>query len=108
MEYALNNPTSSPVMPPTCSPGSVTAGACMMQIIKISKKQQFTIPSKFRKKSNIKEGSEVLIKTQDNELIIYPPVSDPIKEGSGLFGKETLDSREQKELAETSHVISKV
>jgi len=48
------------------------------------------------------------IKTQDNELIIHPLVSDPIKEGSGLFGKETLDSRELKMFAETSRVISKV
>ena len=80
----------------------------MMQIIKIRKKGQFTIPSQFWKKSNIKEGSEVLIETQDNELIIHPLVSDPIKEGYGLFGKETLDSRELKMFAETSRVISKV
>jgi len=38
-------------------PGSVTAGACIIQIVKISKKQQFTIPSQFqKKKSNIKEA----------------------------------------------------
>ena len=48
------------------------------------------------------------IKTQDNELIIHPLVSDPIKEGSGLFGKETLDSRELKMFAQTSRIISKV
>jgi hypothetical protein len=36
--------------------GFVTAGACMMQIIKMRKKGPFTIPSKFRKKSNIKEA----------------------------------------------------
>jgi len=49
----------------------------------------------------------VLIETRDNELIIHPLVSDPIKEGFGLFGKETLDSRELKMFAETSRVISK-
>ncbi len=80
---------------------------CMMQRVKIRKKGQFTIPSQFRKKSNIKEGSEVLIETRDNELIIHPLVSDPIKEGFGLFGKETLDSRELKMFVETSRVISK-
>ena len=80
---------------------------CMMQRVKIRKKGQFTIPSKFRKKSNIKEGSEVLVETRDNELIIHPLVSDPIKEGFGLFGKETLNSRELKMFAETSRIMSK-
>jgi len=79
----------------------------MMQRVKIRKKGQFTIPSKFRKKSNIKEGSEVLVETRDNELIIHPLVSDPIKEGFGLFGKETLNSRELKMFAETSRIMSK-
>jgi len=50
----------------------------------------------------------MIIEKQDNELIICPLVSDPIKEGYGLFGKETLDSRELKMFAETSRVISKV
>ncbi len=49
----------------------------------------------------------MLIETRDNELIIHPLVSDPIKEGFGLFGKETLDSRELKMFAETSRIISK-
>ncbi len=44
---------------------------------------------------------------RDNELIIHPLVSDPIKEGFGLFGKETLDSRELKMFAEISRIISK-
>ena len=48
------------------------------------------------------------IETQDNELIIHPLVSDPIKEGYGLFEKEILDSRELKMFAEISRVISKV
>ena len=75
---------------------------------KNQKKGQFTIPNKFQKKSNIEEGSKVIIETQDNDLIIHPFISDPIKEGSGLFGNETLDSREIKMFAETSRVISKV
>ena len=50
----------------------------------------------------------MLIETQDNELIIHPLVSDPIKEGYGLFGKENLGSRELKMFAETSRVLSKV
>ena len=50
----------------------------------------------------------MLIETQDNEPIIHPLVSDPIKEGYGLFGNENLDTRELKMFAETSRVISKV
>ena len=50
----------------------------------------------------------MLIETQYNEPVIHPLVSDPIKEGSGLFGKETLDSRGLKILAQTSRLISKV
>ncbi|MCK4620093.1 MAG: AbrB/MazE/SpoVT family DNA-binding domain-containing protein [Desulfobacterales bacterium] len=75
---------------------------------KNQKKGQFTIPGQFQKKSNIKEGTKVIIETRNNEPIIHPPVSDPIKEVSALFGKETLDSRELKMFAETSRVISKV
>lgn len=50
----------------------------------------------------------MLIETQDNEFIIHPIVSDTIKEGYGLFGQKTLDSRELKVFAEISRVISKV
>ena len=50
----------------------------------------------------------MLIETQDNELIIHPLVSNPIKEGFGLFGKETLDSRDLKKFTQTSPIISKV
>lgn len=50
----------------------------------------------------------MLIETRNNELIIHPLVSDPIKEVSALFGKETLDSRELKMFAETTRVISKI
>ena len=70
--------------------------------------KQFTILSKSRKNSNTKEGSKMLIETRNKELITHPLVSDPIKEGYGLFGKETLDSRELKMFAEISRVISKV
>lgn len=79
----------------------------MMQRVKIRKKGQLTIPSRFRRQSNIKEGSEVLIETRDNELIIHPLVSDPVKEGFGLFGKETPDSRELKTFAEKSRIKTK-
>ena len=50
----------------------------------------------------------MLIETRNNELIIHPLVSDPIKEVSGSFEKETLDTRELKMFTQTSHIISKV
>jgi len=50
----------------------------------------------------------MLIETRNNEPTIHPLVSDPIKEASALFGKETLDSRELKMFAQTSRIISKV
>ena len=80
----------------------------MMQRIKIRKKGPFTIPSQFRKKSNLKKGSEVLIETQDNEPIIHLLISDPINGGLGLFEKETLDTRKLKKFTQTSRIISKV
>jgi len=50
----------------------------------------------------------MIIETRNNEPIIHPLVSDPIKEVSALFEKETLDSRELKIFAQTSRIISKV
>jgi len=50
----------------------------------------------------------MIIETQDNEPIIHPLVSNPIKEGSSLSGKETPDSREQNKFTQTSRIISKV
>ncbi|MBA1340701.1 MAG: hypothetical protein C5S40_01030 [ANME-2 cluster archaeon] len=50
----------------------------------------------------------MIIETRNNELIIHPLVSDPIKEGYDLFKKETLDSRELKIYAQISNIISKV
>ena len=76
-----------------------------------NKKQKKTTvhnPKPIPEKIEHYRGSEMLIETRNNEPIIHPPVSDPIKEGYGLFGKETLDSRELKMFAETSRVISKV
>jgi len=50
----------------------------------------------------------MLIEMRDNELIIHPLVSDPIKEGYGLFGYKNLDSRELKMFAQISRITSKV
>ena len=74
----------------------------MMQRTKIRKRGQITIPSKMRKNWNMREGSEVMIETRNDELVIHPVISDPIKEGFGLFGKETLDADELKLFVEKS------
>lgn len=79
---------------------------CMMQRTKIRKRGQITIPSKMRKNWNVREGSEVMIETRNDELIIHPVISDPIKEGFGLFGKETLDADELKIFVEKSRSMS--
>ena len=78
----------------------------MIQRTKIRKRGQITIPSKMRKNWNMREGSEVMIETRNDELIIHPVISDPIKEGFGLFGKETLDADELKIFVEKSRSIS--
>ena len=75
---------------------------------KNQKKRTIHNPKQIPEKIEHQRGSEMLIETQDNEPIIHPPVSDPIKEGYGLFGNENLDSRELKLFAEISRVISKV
>ena len=81
---------------------------CMIQRVKIRKKGQITIPSRFRRQSNLDEGSEVLIETRDNEIIIHTLVLEPIKEGFGLFGTETLDSQELKTFADKSRIKSNI
>ncbi|HJH31714.1 MAG TPA: AbrB/MazE/SpoVT family DNA-binding domain-containing protein [Methanosarcinaceae archaeon] len=58
---------------------------CTIQRTKIRKRGQLTIPSKMRKNWNMREGSEVMIEARNDELIIRPVISDPIKEGFGLF-----------------------
>ena len=65
-------------------------------------------PKQNPEKIEHQRGSEMLIETQDNELIIHPLVSDPIKEVCAVFGKETLYSRELKKFLQTSRIISKV
>jgi len=78
----------------------------MMQRTKIRKRGQITIPSKMRKNWNMREGSEVIIETRNDELIIHPVISDPIKEGFGLFGKEKLDVDDLKMFVEKSRSMS--
>ena len=43
-----------------------------------------------------------MAKMRNDETATPPTVSDPIKEGFGLFGKETLDAKELKRYLEYS------
>ena len=60
------------------------------QAVKVTRKGQVTIPSKYRKKFNIREGSKLLV-SQDDDLIIMRPVPD-IEDLAGIHsGKITLE-----------------
>ena len=54
--YAPHNPTSSPAYAPDLQFGVVDEWCLYNAKSKNQKKQQFTIPSQFQKKSNIKEA----------------------------------------------------
>ena len=52
------------------------------------------------------EGSEVIIETRANELVLHPLVSDSINEGFGLFGKEKFNTDQLKTFIERSRIKS--
>ncbi len=45
-----------------------------------------------------------MAKIRTSEIATHPIVSDPIEEGFGLFGKETLDADELKRYVEYSRI----
>ena len=45
-----------------------------------------------------------MAKIRTGKTAIHPTVSDPIEEGFGLFGKETLDADELKKYLEYSRI----
>jgi AbrB family looped-hinge helix DNA binding protein len=60
------------------------------EAVTVTKKGQVTIPARFRKQFNIKEGTRLLI-TQGENAIIVRPLLD-IDDLSGIFsGKIALD-----------------
>ena len=59
------------------------------QAVKVTRKGQVTIPSRYRKKFNIREGSKLLV-SQHDDLIIMKPVPN-IEDLAGIHsGKITL------------------
>jgi AbrB family looped-hinge helix DNA binding protein len=61
----------------------------MKTMIKISSKYQIVIPREVREKLNLKAGDKLIIKTNNEKIIIYPQPKSYAKYALGL-GKEIL------------------
>jgi len=57
-------------------------------MVKVSSKYQIVIPQEARKKLNLKAGDKLIIKTNNEKIIIYPLPKSYAKYSLGL-GKET-------------------
>ena len=72
-------------------------------IITISKGQQITIPAKFRKDFNLKEGSRVELIKKQNEIVIKPIDEDLEKlfaNAKSIKPKHKLTAKQMDELIE--------
>ena len=56
-------------------------------MVKVSSKYQIVIPREVREKLNLKEGDKLIIKANDEKIIIYPQPKSYAKYALGL-GKE--------------------
>ena len=59
----------------------------MKTMIKVSSKYQIVIPREARKKLNLKAGDKLIIKANDEKIVIYPQPKSYAKYSLGL-GKE--------------------
>jgi AbrB family looped-hinge helix DNA binding protein len=59
----------------------------MKTLIKVSSKYQIVIPRDIREKLNLKAGDKLIIKTNNEKIIIYPQPKSYAKYALGL-GKE--------------------
>ena len=59
----------------------------MKSIVKVSSKYQIVIPREVRKKINLKSGDRLIIKADNEKIIIYPQPKSYAKYTLGL-GKE--------------------
>ena len=59
----------------------------MKTMIKVSSKYQIVIPREVRKKLNLKAGDKLIIKSNNEKIIIYPQPKSYTKYALGL-GKE--------------------
>lgn len=58
-----------------------------INILKLRKKGQLTLPKRIRVSLGLKPGDELLMKVVDKELILKPRIADPIKY-AGMLGRE--------------------
>ena len=68
----------------------------MKTVIKVSSKYQIVIPLEARKNLNLKEGDELIVKADEEKIIIYPQPKSYAKYSLGL-GKETWKGTEATE-----------
>ena len=59
----------------------------MKNVVKVSSKYQIVIPREVREKLNLKTGDKLIIKANDEKIIIYPQPKNYAKYSLGL-GKE--------------------
>ena len=59
----------------------------MKNMVKVSSKYQIVIPREVREKLNLKTGDKLIIKANDEKIIIYPQPKNYAKYSLGL-GKE--------------------
>ena len=59
----------------------------MKTMIKVSSKYQIVIPREAREKLNLKAGDKLIIKANDDKIVIYPQPKNYAKYSLGL-GKE--------------------
>ncbi|MEA3279262.1 MAG: AbrB/MazE/SpoVT family DNA-binding domain-containing protein [Thermodesulfobacteriota bacterium] len=65
-----------------------------MAIVKTLAKGQIVIPAHFRKKYNIKQGSELQIFEYGRVIYLVPPVENPVKTACGSLPKAPSLSKE--------------
>ena len=63
----------------------------MKNMVKVSSKYQIVIPREVRKKINLKSGDRLIIKANNEKIIIYPQPKNYAKYSLGL-GKEIWQS----------------
>lgn len=68
----------------------------MKTTVKVSSKYQIVIPREARKNLNLKEGDELIVKADQEKIIIYPQPKSYAKYSLGL-GKETWKDLEATE-----------
>jgi len=65
-----------------------------MPTVTATTKGQVVIPAAFRKKLNIRRGTQFSVSERDGKIILEPIAEDPIKAGRGMLGTKGRVLRE--------------